>query len=137
MPAHRHERAHTHAHTQTHQRGKEERPKFIVLPLFSFSFSFCFCFCFCLGACSYDEILKAPHVEDSDDEEDIDKADDFESKYNFRFEEVRNTPEQQYAENVCFACMHVCVVIQKGYWACCLCMHVFQVYTACIQYFVS
>lgn len=38
---------------------------------------------------SYDEILNAPHVEDSEDEEDIDKADDFESKYNFRFEEVK------------------------------------------------
>ncbi len=39
--------------------------------------------------CSYDEILNAPHVEDSEDEEDVDKADNFESKYNFRFEEVR------------------------------------------------
>lgn len=38
---------------------------------------------------SYDEILNAPHVEDSEDEEDVDKADNFESKYNFRFEEVR------------------------------------------------
>lgn len=38
---------------------------------------------------SYDEILNAPHVEDSDDEQDVDRADDFESKYNFRFEEVR------------------------------------------------
>lgn len=37
---------------------------------------------------SYDEILNAPHVEDSEDEEDIDRADEFESKYNFRFEEV-------------------------------------------------
>lgn len=37
---------------------------------------------------SYDEILNAPHVEDSDDEQDVDRADDFESKYNFRFEEV-------------------------------------------------
>lgn len=37
---------------------------------------------------SYDEILNAPRVEDSEDEEDIDRADEFESKYNFRFEEV-------------------------------------------------
>lgn len=37
---------------------------------------------------SYEEILNAPHVEDSDDEKDIDQADNFESKYNFRFEEV-------------------------------------------------
>ncbi|CAN0402883.1 unnamed protein product, partial [Hapterophycus canaliculatus] len=36
---------------------------------------------------SYDEILNAPHVQDSEDEEDVDKADEFESKYNFRFEE--------------------------------------------------
>ena len=27
-------------------------------------------------------------MEDSEDEEDIDRADEFESKYNFRFEEV-------------------------------------------------
>lgn len=33
--------------------------------------------------------MDAPHVEDSEDEKEIDRADQFESKYNFRFEEVR------------------------------------------------
>lgn len=35
-------------------------------------------------------------MEDSEDEKEIDKADEFENKYNFRFEEVRTPGVQQH-----------------------------------------
>ncbi|CAM9195924.1 unnamed protein product, partial [Scytosiphon promiscuus] len=49
---------------------------------------------------SYDEILNAPHVEDSEDEVDVDKADEFESKYNFRFEEEGGGEIAMHSRNV-------------------------------------